>query len=65
MTKILDILIPRFITEKVAANCLDDGTLQPICSVHDLTPHDRYDCIVTVRAFNLFGFGLFARMVEE
>lgn len=60
----LDIAVPRFITEDVAANKIGD-TWQPICCVKDLEEYDIYDEIITVRTFNFFGFGLFPKLVVK
>ncbi len=64
MNKFLDILIPRFITEQVAGNYMEDGSFWPICNESDLDSNDAYDAIITVRTFNLFGFGLFPKFVD-
>lgn len=60
--RLLDILIPRFITEEVA--CIDVGDhLEIMCSASDLQPGEHCDSIVTVQTFNLLGFGLFPKVV--
>ena len=64
MSLLLDILIPRFITEDVAVLEID-GEYSPICNVDDLKAYDVYDKIIMVRTFNFFGFGLFPKMIES
>lgn len=63
MNKILDILIPRFVTDLVAIRDHDDAS-EIVCCIGDLTIYDQYDRIATVRTFNLFGIGLFPHIVE-
>lgn len=66
MNKILDILIPRFITEEVALEY--DAQLDkfvPICAMVDIGPYDYVDAKVTFRSFNFFGLALFPSMVED
>lgn len=68
--KWLDILVPRFLTEDVAVSVTycghcDEPHLQPVCAMTDVEPGERFDGIMTMRCFNLFGRGLFARQVGE
>ena len=63
MNTFLDLMIPRFITEEVAANYVE-GEWRPICSMEDITYEDTYDAVLIVRAFNLFGLGLFPSLVK-
>lgn len=66
LLRLLDILIPRFITEDVAvkinkASChggdgWHDGEI--VCSMRDVEPGEVFDGIVPVRSFNLFGYAL-------
>ncbi len=66
LTRLLDILIPRFITEDAAAvfemceHC-PAAHPQPVCSMDDVYPGEVFDGIVTVRFFNLFGVALWTR----
>lgn len=61
---ILDVLIPRFMTEEVAL--ADTGDSYVIaCSVVDLEPGEIPDAVATMRIFNLFGFALFPKMIGE
>lgn len=63
MNKILDFLLPRFLTEDVALK--DDGDqLAIVCPMHDLKPGEQYDAVATMRVFNLFGRALFPRVVS-
>jgi len=62
---LLDVLIPRFLTEDVAIIENDDGEYIVLCVVEDLQPTDNYDKIVSISCFNLFGFALFPRINEE
>ncbi|MEJ1464986.1 MAG: hypothetical protein RPU15_17220 [Candidatus Sedimenticola sp. (ex Thyasira tokunagai)] len=63
MNKILDIIIPRFLVEDVAVLEVGDE-YQPVCCVKDLQPGDHYDKIITVRTLNLFGFGVFPKLID-
>ena len=64
MNRILDTLIPRFITEDVALIYGDDGDLYPLCALSDLGDSEHCDAIGTFRSFNLFGFALFPEMIS-
>ena len=66
--KILDVLVPRFVVDQVAAVWVEDRhgwSLQPICRVEDLLPDDQYDIICRVRCLNVFGFALFPTFLKE
>ncbi|ELL4389738.1 hypothetical protein [Pseudomonas aeruginosa] len=64
MNRILDILIPRFITERVALLEATAGHLEIACAISDVRPNERFDGIATIRSFNLLGFALFPKMVD-
>lgn len=65
MNKILDIIIPRFITEEVALEYdTQIDKFVPICAMVDLGPYDVVDAKVTYRSFNFFGIALFPSIVE-
>ncbi|HFK9564036.1 Lar family restriction alleviation protein [Pseudomonas aeruginosa] len=64
MNRILDILIPRFITERVALFEATAGHLEIACAISDVRPSERFDGIATIRSFNLLGFALFPKMVD-
>ncbi|AUR92477.1 hypothetical protein NVP1173O_01, partial [Vibrio phage 1.173.O._10N.261.55.A11] len=64
MNKLLDILIPRFITEDVALAYGDDDMLHPICALSDIQDGEHYDEVAAFRSFNLFGVALFPKMIE-
>lgn len=58
----LDWAVPRFFTEDVALK--DEGYHYTIvCSMKDLEEGERYDAIVAVSAFNVFGYALFPKQV--
>lgn len=66
LRRILDILVPRFITEDAAAEVTfcghcDEPHPQPVCSMLDIQPGEQFDGIITMRFFNLFGLTLFQR----
>ncbi|HCK4323262.1 TPA: hypothetical protein N0J77_002684 [Pseudomonas aeruginosa] len=63
MNRILDILIPRFITERVALLEANDGHLEIACALSDVRPGERFDAIATMRGFNLLGRIIFPRMI--
>lgn len=62
MNKLLNILLPRFITEEVALRDAGDH-LVPACSMEDLRPGERFAAVATIRSFNLFGLAIFPRMI--
>ena len=51
---LLDLLLPRFITEEAAME-LVDGEWQPVCSMEDVEPGEVFDGVGTIKGFNLFG----------
>ncbi|MBK1699728.1 hypothetical protein [Thiococcus pfennigii] len=61
MRRLLDILIPRFVTDRVAARRDAVGDWELICVVDDLAPGEHYDCVLDIRSLNLCGVGLFPR----
>lgn len=67
---VLDICIPRFISEEVAFALLEEGedgdSYIPICCMKDITDEDDDVVMVgTMRSFNLFGFALFPKLIGE
>lgn len=64
MNKLLNILLPRFITEEVALRDAGDH-LVPACSMEDLRPGERFAAVATIRSFNLFGLAIFPRMIGQ
>ncbi len=64
LAKLLDIIIPRRLTEEVALT--DDGDhYQIACSMADVRPGERFDAVATMRTFNLFGMALFPELTGE
>lgn len=64
MNRLLNILIPRLITEEVALADAGDH-LEIACSMADVKPGERFAAVATVRTLNLFGLGLFPTMIGE
>ncbi|WP_395503073.1 hypothetical protein [Ectopseudomonas mendocina] len=64
MNRLLDILLPRFITEEVALTDAGDH-LEIACSMADVKPGERFAAVATVRTLNLFGMGLFPTLIGE
>lgn len=63
MRKLLDLILPRFLTEEVALH--DNGDhLVIVCPMADLKPGERHHAVATMRVFNLFGRALFPRMIS-
>ncbi|AUV59185.1 hypothetical protein HOS86_gp069 [Klebsiella phage vB_KpnM_KpS110] len=69
---VLDICIPRFISEEVAFALVEEGEGEdfdayvPICSLKDITDEDDDVVMVgTMRSFNLFGFALLPKLIGE
>ena len=70
LRRLLDILIPRFMTENAAVDntyCdhCDNPHLVAICCMDDVEPGEEFEGIVTMSFFNLFGFALFPKQVGD
>lgn len=66
LTGILDVVIPRFITEDVALEYNDEQEgWDIVCPVKNIQEGEEFEAFATVKSFNLFGYGLFPRMVGE
>jgi len=64
LARIIDIVMPRFITEEVAL--IDTGDrYEPVCSMVDVQDGERFDAVATFRSFNLFGIGLRPKMIGK
>lgn len=57
-----DILVPRFVDDQMACNDLGDDEYE-LMELEAVEPGERFDCIVTIRSFNLFGYGLFPKQI--
>ncbi|AFX93656.1 hypothetical protein G646_gp188 [Serratia phage phiMAM1] len=66
MNKFLDFIIPRFVTEEVVFEYDEkcDGYI-PMYPVDQLLPGEYPEYVGTLRCFNLFGIGLFTKMVGD
>lgn len=74
---LIDILVPRFITEDVALSfsghgaATDWGNYAIVCSMADVGPDEWFDGVATVDSFQFLGFGVtyrignFRRWVER
>ena len=62
--KILDIAIPRFLDEDEALVEIN-GNYEIVCPVSGLRPLEKFDAVVTMRVFNLFGWALFPKQIGE
>lgn len=62
--RLLDIIVPRFITEDVALE-FDGDHYMVVCCMADVRPGERFDGIGTMRTFNLFGVAIFPKHVGE
>lgn len=60
-----DILVPRFVREDVALEQVAPGEYVPVVAMRDVDPGERFDGIVTMESFNLFGRGIFPKVVGE
>lgn len=66
LADILDVIVPRFIREDVALEYNDEQEgWDIVCSVKDIQEGEEFEAFATVKSFNLFGYGLFPRMVGE
>ncbi|MCG7598866.1 hypothetical protein MHM84_03645 [Halomonas sp. McH1-25] len=65
--RLMDIMVPRFITEDVACYEGEDGISYPAFCMADFDhEHDEApDAIIRMRSFNLFGFSILPRMAGE
>lgn len=62
--RLLDIIVPRFITEDVALEFNGDHYII-VCCMDDVWPGESFDAIGTMQTFNFFGFGLFPKHIGE
>jgi hypothetical protein len=60
----LDMLIPRFITEDVALIGTERYGFEILCALKYVEPDDDYNLIGRATVFNLFGLGLFPRLTH-
>ena len=64
----LDILIPRFITEKVVFELDENHELSALCCLQDLRHYENVDdfyAVGVVKSFNILGLSTFARLQPE
>lgn len=62
--RFLDWIVPRFLTEDVALH--DAGEHYEIVGpMKYLDPDERYDAVVSITSFNLFGSALFPKLAGE
>lgn len=59
-----DIPVPRFVDDQMACNDLG-GDEYEMLELEAVEPGERFDCIVTIRSFNLFGYGFFPKQIGE
>jgi hypothetical protein len=63
---LLDILVPRMITEKMALVRSDEpDEYEVLCPFEELEHLEAYDATWTMHYFNLFGFAVFPKVVGE
>lgn len=62
--KIIDMAIPHFLDEYVALVEIN-GNYEIVCPVSDLRPLEKFDAVVKMRCFNLFGWALFPKQIGE
>lgn len=65
---ILDILIPRFITEAYACTSIEENGedfLLPALPAHLVNKGEEFEGVVTLKYFSLFGFGLFEKVIGD
>lgn len=65
MHVLLDLLVPRFITEDVAIDGNAQNGYSVVCCMEDVDPGEQFSGIATIRCFNLFGFALFAKQIGD
>ena len=70
LSVIYDFAVPRFIEEDVAVNVefMNNGKEVLIIDIYPLAlvePPVRFDGVVRVRYFNLFGFALFTKPISK
>ncbi len=62
----VDILTPRFVTEKVALQYHHESKMfEPICAMKYVCEGDQVDASIDVRSFNLLGFALFSTQLDD
>lgn len=70
LSLIFDIIAPRFVEEEMAVNVLvsDDGDEVLVIDFYPyklVKPPLKFDGVLNVRYFNLFGFALFTKPISE
>ena len=66
LSKLLDILVPRFVTEDVAVKQVGRSSLhEHVSPMKDITPSARYDGVATMCTFKLLGYRLFSKQIGE
>lgn len=71
MNRFFDVIIPRWITERVVLTIHDDGNYRVVCREDDLkefkyaTGFGACEFYGTSRAFNLFGFALWPSVILD
>lgn len=65
MNRLIDILIPRFLTEDVALRLNENNEYEVLCSIRDLGEWEQVDAVMSMTSFNLFGLALFPKAAGE
>jgi len=61
---LLDIIIPRFVDERIAINRTSITQVTTVCLEKDITRDTVYTGVIGRRCFNFFGVGLFMTFYE-
>lgn len=62
--KFFDVIVPRFLTEYVALQEMEDGYVI-VCALHDVEEDENFDAIMKMQTFNFFGLGLFHKSIGD
>jgi hypothetical protein len=61
---LLDLLVPRFVTEEFAMKQVGRSSLHDIvCLMAVVKPGERFDGVGTITSFRLFGLALFPKQI--
>ena len=64
ITRLLDLIIPRFMIETVVGDVKDDGELVVLCTECELRDDDIYTHKAKVRIFSFFGIAFFPKIIS-
>lgn len=62
---LMDILIPRFVTEPFCLEDTGDGAYDAVCAYQYREPGEQFDMIIDISYLNFFGMMLFKKLNND